>query len=282
MRYYFFILISAMLFSGQFLFQQGYQGLRGSSFSSAMAFAAHSGLTVFLIMLAINGFQIQFSWLSFLIASIYACVNIILSCFSLRALKTANLSLFSMFAMLGGMLLPFGYGILLCGEDLGLKKFIGCLLILAALTLTIDPSKMEKETLLSYILVFILNGIAGMISKFHQSLEVNSINSQSFMGTACMMTFVISTLIFRGREGHLPKPGVCGLKYTAGYALFWGVGNLLVLIALKHIPASVQFPAVTGGVIVFSTILSLVRRENVGKREMLSAGTAFLSTVFIL
>ena len=50
-------------------------------------------------------------------------------------------------------------------------------------------------------------------------------------------------------------------------------------MALLHIPASVQYPIVTGGTIVISTLIGLIRREKITKREILAAVVAFFATV---
>ena len=58
------------------------------------------------------------------------------------------------------------------------------------------------------------------------------------------------------------------------------MGNFLHLLAASHIPASVQFPLVSGGVIVFSAIASAtVFKEKAGKFEWISVGGAFISTL---
>ncbi|MBE6656310.1 MAG: hypothetical protein E7609_05535 [Ruminococcaceae bacterium] len=57
-------------------------------------------------------------------------------------------------------------------------------------------------------------------------------------------------------------------------------GNFLHLKAASHVPASVQFPLVSGGVIVISAFVSfLLFKERVSKKEWLSVAGAFLSTV---
>ena len=53
----------------------------------------------------------------------------------------------------------------------------------------------------------------------------------------------------------------------------------LLLLAAESIPASIQFPLISGGVIVLSAVVSvLIFRETVTRREWLCIGGAFLST----
>ena len=71
------------------------------------------------------------------------------------------------------------------------------------------------------------------------------------------------------------------VPYTIGYAAFCGIGNLLLLIALKYLPASVQYPIVTGGTMVFSTLISGIRKEKLSLRNLIATGVALVSTVVI-
>ena len=65
------------------------------------------------------------------------------------------------------------------------------------------------------------------------------------------------------------------LRYSAGSACLNSVANMLLLIALLKLPASVQYPMVTGGVIVFSTVIELVRKSKLTKKEIAAALIAF-------
>ena len=69
--------------------------------------------------------------------------------------------------------------------------------------------------------------------------------------------------------------------YTVLYSVVNSVGNLLLLLALLHIPASVQYPIVTGGTIVISTLIGIMRKEKITRREIIAAVVAFVATVFM-
>jgi multidrug transporter EmrE-like cation transporter len=52
------------------------------------------------------------------------------------------------------------------------------------------------------------------------------------------------------------------------------------LLAANDVPASVQFPLVSGGVIVLSALVSFFAfKEKMSVKEWISIGGAFLSTV---
>ena len=57
--------------------------------------------------------------------------------------------------------------------------------------------------------------------------------------------------------------------------------NLLLLIALLHLPTSVQYPIVTGGTIVFSTMIDKLRKEKLSVKEIAAAAVAFISSILM-
>jgi hypothetical protein len=74
------------------------------------------------ILLAVNGFRIEFAPFTLLIASLAALNSIAFAFCSFKALDSIDLSLFSLFSMLGGMLLPFFQGILFFYEPITVSK----------------------------------------------------------------------------------------------------------------------------------------------------------------
>ena len=81
------------------------------------------------------------------------------------------MSLFSLFAMLGGMALPFLQGIIFYGEGLTVAKIICVLFISLALIAATERGEKNKGTLF-YIGIFILNGMSGVISKIFTSSDL--------------------------------------------------------------------------------------------------------------
>lgn len=117
---------AAALFSSQFLFNQKYEEKCGSSLFSAILFTFYSGIGGFAVALAANGFRLEFSFFSLLLAAICAAVGILYTTASVKAFETVNLSAYSVFAMLGGMLLPTVYGMVFCSEEITAVKLICC------------------------------------------------------------------------------------------------------------------------------------------------------------
>jgi hypothetical protein len=283
--YYTLVIISTILFSLQFLFTQRFQETSGTGMKPTLVFSLYKSLVIILMMLLISGFKIQFSWFSLLMATVYAVSSMAMSYYSLKAFAVANLSVYSVFSMLGGMILPFFLGVLFFDEgDKLVFKIICCALIVVAVLLNIKSGKQDKKALFYYFAVFVLNGMSGVISKLHQSSSLSPVDSSSFMLWSAVVTVVLSAAWLLIAYRQIPLIKGKNIFFVTGYGVFNGLGNLFLLIALSGengLPASVQYPLVTGGVMVCSTIISTIRKEKLTVREYVATFIALLASIFI-
>ena len=280
MIYYLMIIVSVCLFSTQFLLNDEYRKENGNTLNSSLKFSLYASISGFIALAIINKFHFEISVFSALVAAVYSLVCIALAYSSIKAFTYANLSVYSVFSMIGGMLLPFVYGIL-CGEEFKLTRIICCLLIAVCVTLSINKTGNSKKAFKYYIAVFVLNGLVGVISKFHQSFTELCVDSGSFMMLSKIFSVVFSLIfILLQKEKNFSLSKKAGF-YTVLYSVVNSVGNLLLLLALLHIPASVQYPIVTGGTIVVSTLIGIIRKEKITQREIFAAVVAFVATVFM-
>ena len=109
--YYGLIILSVVMFGGCFALQDVYRKMRGSHLRVSLESALAGSVTGFFVLLVINAFQIEFTVFTFSVALLAALNNIAFTFCSFKALDKINLSLFSMFSMLGGMVIPFLQGI---------------------------------------------------------------------------------------------------------------------------------------------------------------------------
>lgn len=278
--YYLLLIIATILFSSQFLFNQKYQQEAGSQLNASFIFSIITSIVSVVLMFVIGGFKIEFSLFSLIIAFIYAITIILYAIASIKSFSVVNLSVYSVFAMLGGMLLPFVYGIAFNKEPLTTNKIICCVLIGFSLFLTTNKNKNGNKGKIYYIAVFFLNGLVGVLSTIHQSNK-NAVDSSSFMGLTQSWVFIIALILFFATRQKKPTINAKTLCFSAGYAIFSGVANLLALIALTELPASVQYPIITGGTMVFSLLISLLRKEKITAKNVLSTVIAFIASVII-
>lgn len=279
MLYYGMVLAAAALFSAQFLANQRFQAYCGDDKKSTFLFSAYSGAGMFLLMMLLSGGRLAFSGFSAALAAVKAVTGLLYVYCSLKVFGQANLSVYSVFAMLGGMLLPFLYGVL-GGEPLSAGKAACCILVAAALAVTVRGGKSGKKAVFYYAAVFVLNGLSGVLAAVHTA-GAAAVDSTGFMAWSSLLQMLFSLLLLAVTPGaSLKIPGKAGLS-VAGYALCCGMGNLMLLVALSHLPASVQYPFVTGGVLFFSTAVSVLRREKTGPRELLAAGLGLGAAILI-
>lgn len=282
MLHYSLVIIATVMFAVQFLFNQKFQQSYGSDTKATFVFTFYKSAVATIIMLIISGFKVTVTPFSFLLATISSVSGILMLYFSLKAFSVANLSVYSVFSMLGGMILPFLVGVCFYDEDLSLLKIVCCVLIVLAVMLNVQKGENGKKAILYYLAVFVLNGMAGVISKIHQSSQYEITDSTGFTLLINLISVVICGAWLLIKYKKVPLIKSKNLLYSSGYGALNGIGNLFLLIALSNLPASVQYPLVTGGVMVFSTIISMIQKEKLTKKDYVSTAVSFIASVLIV
>ena len=278
------ILLSVMIFGGCFALDDLYRQHRGSGIRISMEYALTSALSGLLVLTAINGFRLECTAFTLAMAMLSVLLNFGYTFCTFKALGTINLSLYSVFSMLGGMALPFLQGILIYGEGLTLGKIICVLLICAALALTIQRGHSGRNGIY-YAGVFLLNGASGMLSKVYAASALPKASAAGYSILICLCTACAALLLLPlFRKQAVPK---MTLKSTAIGALSGAgnkVANFLLVMALSHVDASVQYPMVTGGVMIVSTLLCFLGPKKPSHREILSVliGFAGMLALFLI
>ena len=280
--YYGLITIAVLLFGGGFAMQDYYQKLRGNQLRISIESSLIGSLAGLVVLVAINGVEIGFTPFTVSIALLAAVNSMAFTFFSFRALAIINLSLYSLFSMLGGMVLPFLQGILFYGEELTPAK-IACLgLILAALLMTVSKSD-RKGSSLYYVGVFLLNGMSGVLAKLFSSASFEKTEAAGYSIWISICTAALSglLLLFLSRgEGYIPLTWkAVGVNLTSGSIN--QVANYFLVIALAHVDASVQYPMVTGGVMIVSTAICFFGEKKPGTKELISVFLAFCGMLML-
>lgn len=282
MKDYVLLIIAAAFFSLQFMFQQNYQKIRGSGVNATFIFTLFTDGMIFLFTWIGQGFRLEFKWFSFLLCILAAANSILYVFCSLKALQKANLLLYSMYAMLGGMLLPLLTGFFIYREPVTSPIIASCILILAALILTLNLKTKGKSCRHYYVLVFLLNGMSGTLSKFHQSSHLAHVSSMGYLELKSTLSVIIVLTMLLITRRKISMLSMREWFCVGGNALLCGAGNLFMLIALLRVPASVQYPLVTGGVIIFSFLIDLLQKKCPSRNNLIAAGLALASTVIII
>lgn len=288
--YYGLILLTTLMTGVQIALVDLYRRLRGGSgwkisFQSSLIGSVF-GLILLIIM---SGGVLEFTMFSFLLAAISALAAIGGTCVGLKALDKVNLSLYSMAMMLGGMVLPFVQGILFYGEQVTVAKAVCFLCIAIAMVLTFEKGQ-KKGKLFYYIFIFILNGLNGVFQKIFVESSLQKTSGIGFMMLMLLCSIIIALilLVFLGRKKE-GQQGCNRLEWksvtcaAAGGSLY-SISNYLLVIALAHVDSTIQYPMVSGGVMIVSTCLCYFTDKKPRKKEWMAVLTAFVGmlTLFVV
>jgi drug/metabolite transporter (DMT)-like permease len=281
MEYYAIITASVILFALTFFFNDRYQKESGSDMGATFVFSLINSLAGLLCLLALNRFRFEFTPFTLLMATLTA-INAIAYIFcSLKAFAHINISLYSIFAMLGGMLLPFVVGIVFYDETLTVGKGVSLVLIIAALAFTVKRDQ-KKNGGIYYAGVFILNGMSGVLAKIFQSAPYEAASAASYSIWSALVTVVISVGVLIVLGKRVKKPSGKAVALSSCFGILSKIGNYMLLIALAVLPASVQYPFVTGGTMIVSTVIALICRQKPSYREYISVGLSFAGVMILV
>ena len=259
---YLILLAAVILQAAAFVYQKKYQNKAGHSLLSGLVFNAILGFSTVWIFLGINGFRFEFSQYSlimaFLMTTFAVCYNII----SFKILKEGNMALYTLFLMTGGMTVPYIWGIAFLDESVTWQRTVGLLLIFAAVIFSNTGAKRpDKKQIALCVSVFVLNGFVSVVSKLHQIDTVhNAVNATGFVILTGAVKFIMSAAaipVVKKRTGaELPKIKPV-LHFIIISAAVTGGSYMLQLIGAENLPATVLYPIITGGCIIFTSIAGM-------------------------
>ena len=280
--YYLLIIVAVLMFGGSFALNDEYRKLRSSSFVSSMENSFFGGIAGLIVLLFVSGFQFQATAFTLCMAACASLCGIGFAFCSFKALDKVNLSLYSLFSMLGGMALPFFQGIVFYNEKLTTAKVICFVLISIALILTVSKDKSKKGAVF-YVGVFMFNGLAGMLSKIFVSATFEKTSTEWYAIWTAIFTIVIAGVVRFGvlRKKAMPQYTWKALSISSMNGVLNRVANFLLVVALAHVDTSVQYPMVTGGVIIVSTLVCYFGKNKPKKKEVFSVVLSFTGLLIL-
>ncbi|MDR1733290.1 MAG: EamA family transporter [Oscillospiraceae bacterium] len=310
MHPYILLLIADTCVAAQFNLSKLYQRKYAHGMRDDLTFPMVSGLVTapffVLVGLLLNRALPSVSAFSIGMAAAFAALNAISLFTGILTLKRGGVTGYTVFMMLGGMILPYIYGLVFLEEQPSIVRIIGLAAVTAALLFfAMDGGKGEqKKTLKGYyplcMAVFMLNGTSCVLSKIH-AIHPQAIPASDYILWMNLFQAGIAgtaLLVYLRRHGKaktpaaLPQcpPAADGAKRTwkgylviAIYAVDSGIGYLLQLIPAQTVPASALYPFVTGGSILISTLMAAVWfKEKIGKWGIAGIAVAFIGTVLFM
>ena len=285
MEYYALILLSVVMFGGCFALNDVFRRMCGSSLRISLYYTFFSTLAGLAVLLAVNRFRVEFTPFTLLMAALCSLNSIAFTFCSFRALSRINLSLYSLFSMLGGMLLPFVLGILCYGEGMSLAKGVCIVTLTAALAVTVERSeKKHRGGRIYYIGIFVLNGMSGVLTQIFTKAPFAKTSAAGYSILAAALTVLLTggislaLAVKHGRLGISLRAHLVGCASGAASR----VANYFLVIALAFVHGSVQYPMVTGGTIIVSTAICFLGKSKPSRRELVSVALAFLGVLSLV
>ena len=289
MKYYGMLLAAVILLALDFALNKVYQRRAGTSPKAGFLFNAMVGIFAAAIFWVANGFQLHFSVYSMLLAAGFAATVMLYNLCGFRIMKQGSMAQYTLFLMSGGMLLPYICGLLFWNEPFSLSRMVGLVAILTAVIFSNgDGGKLDKSILGLCCTVFVLNGLTGICSKLNQSETVIPVVSATefviYTGLA-RFVFAGAGYLFCKKDGNTEeRRGKCPvwLLFLLSAAID-GVSYFLQLVGAANLPATVLFPFVTGGTMVFSALAGMIFfKERPSKRVLLGILLSFVGTLLFL
>ncbi len=270
------LLLSGLLFAAQFCVDKYYQTYKPDTQSSSVLYALSgkaAATAVFFVCTFVSGDALFGNIYTLLVGIVQAALNLIIILDGMRVLSEGSVAAYTITMMIGGMAVPAVFGICFLGDKITVIRIAAFVLIAAAVTLSVrgEKKKIRPVVLLLYTALFVCNGAIGIFTALHTNLWGVDIPYFTFMLAASSVAAagylpIFGIMNLRERKKlPLPPPSLPGNTAALFYrispfaaGILNGAANLLIVIgtAASETGSAVTFPLVTGGTVLFTTVLA--------------------------
>lgn len=283
---YIYAFLSDLFFSSSFAIQKVYQKKTDTSISSGIVFNIISAALLTSILFCVCFFKPQITSYSLLSAFLSSLVLFGYTLASFPIIKAGSLSLYTLFLMTGGMIVPFVWGVFFLDESISLMQIGGILLITFSIVLSSAENKKTGLGIIALcILVFFLNGASSVISKLHQTeTRFSTIGTYDYMFWGNAFRLVLSFFLFPfAKSGKKSKVSIGALIVAFFAAITNGLASCFNLMGAVNLPATVLYPLITGGTMVLSFLMEVVFfKEKLTLKKSLPVAISFAGTLMFL
>ena len=281
-----YLALTCIFFSVQFIFSKLYQKNSNGSINASL------WMTIFYAVYSIvffgiqTGFTPDVSKSAVIFAILYSVAGIFTSISSLVGMTLGKVTTITTFMLLGGMVLPFIYGVTVLNEAITIPKIIAIIIMIISLLPSLvskegsESNGGSKKTHFLYILVllvvFIGNGAISIITSASQK-AADAVPTESYMliiattqiilalATAIGMAIKnkkkdekFAQALFSGvGKSFAFKAIAIAFLCSALYGVCNSLGNVFSLACVNaNMDASIQFPVISGSVIVLTALLA--------------------------
>ena len=266
--------------------------MRGITAKAAYFSVAIMGLFTAVLFFIINGLKVNFSIFSILMSLCYNLTIIIYSVIGRYVIHKGSLALYTLFLMSGGMLVPYVWGILFLNEAFTIRSILGIILIIAAILISNTTQiKLNFKFVLLCFAVFFLNGFTSVFSKLHQTTTAYpTVSTTDFVILSGIIRLLIGGIMFltEYKKGDdmfdKPKSSTLSVLFLLLFStVASGTSSLLQLYSAKTVPATVLYPFITGGSIIFTSLAGMILyKEKLTKEIIASISICFAGTLLFL
>lgn len=313
--YYFILLAAVVLLGGEFSFQKQYQKTAGASSASGLFYSAAVGLFTAVIFYFLNCFwdesagsftaqpdfgiaHLHLTPFALLTASGFVLCLFLYRILGFNMMKRGSMATYTLFLMTGGMTLPFLYGIIFgdeftsLGTGSAVARIVGLAVILLGVVLANRPEGQEKANravILLGVFAFLLNGGTSVFSNIHQKAAPEQRTTViAFVALEGLLAFLycsIALLVLWLRDRNALR--TIPVKKTAPTLLFATLASSISflgqLIGAAHLPASVNYPIITGGAIIMTALAGRIFfKERIRRATVIGIVLCFAGTCLFL
>ena len=247
------------------------------------------------------GFTPEISTSAVIYALLYSVAGVFTTLSSIIGMSLGRVSTITTFMLLGGMVLPFIYGVTVLNEAITIPKVIAIVIMIVSLIPSLiskeegENKEQDKKKHMLYILVllivFIGNGAISIITNASQKAP-DAVSTENYMFIIAVIqiiialtTAIIIALKNKKSEENFTKSLFSGVgrSYTlkaillaflcsALYGVCNSLGNVFSLACVNaNMDASIQFPVISGSVIVLTALIAwALFKETPKKKDWIS------------
>lgn len=291
MNPYLMVLLADALLAASFVSQKKYQNLAGALMKAGLWYNLLLGMVSVAYYLLVSRLSVHLTVYSVVMAALFTSFVLAYSIVGFKIMETGNMSLHTLFLMVGGMVVPYIYGVMFLDEALSPTRIVGVLAIVIAIAVIhVGGKKPDVRQLLLCVAVFFLNGFVSVISKIHQISPASQVvTSSDFALITAFFKFFFSAIVLLVFKQKLHSQCVTvvtikkALPLIVVAAVAVSISSVLQLSGATVLDASVLYPLITGGTIVVTTITDvLVFKTKMALRQWLAVAICFVGTLLFL
>ena len=315
---YIYLFAASICFSVQFIFNKLFESRSDGSYNAGMWSSLATAVCMLVYLLPAGGFRLAVSASAITCSLLYTASSLLCSGVTVLALHRGKIAVVTTYMLLGGLVLPFLWGIFAYGEALTATKGIGVVILMLSMASSLlldmhagkqtDKSEASGGILFHFycFVLFMTNGIVSIATTQSQK-AADAVSSDAFLllceveiaVAAALILLVIGLWKMKKGDQRGIASAFCGIVRDGGtmtaklffillgscalYAVCNGLGNIFSLNCAKTMDASIQFPVISAVVIVLGAVFGwLFYREKIERRDWVSLILAALGIVFFV